>query len=53
MKIPMTPSGIEGGSIHIIKKNTEALVVTSKEAKLGVNADKAKYMVISRYQNAG
>ena len=35
------------------KKNTEALVVASKETELGVNADKTKNMVISRYQNAG
>ena len=42
-----------GGSIHTIHKNTEALVVTSKETELGVNADKTKYMMISRYQNAG
>jgi len=28
------------GSIHTIKKNTEALVVSSKEAGLEVNAEK-------------
>jgi hypothetical protein len=37
---------ILGGSIHIIKKNTEALVVGSKETGLEVNADKTKYMVM-------
>jgi hypothetical protein len=42
-----------GGSIHTIKKDTEALVVASKEGELGVNADKTKYIVISGYQNAG
>ena len=36
-----------GGSIHTIKKNTEALAVTSKEIGLEVNADKTKYMVMS------
>jgi len=36
-----------GGSIHTIKKNTKALVVTSKETGLEVNADKIKYMFMS------
>jgi len=44
---------ILGGSTHIIKENAETLVVASKETALGVNADKTKYMVMSRYQNAG
>jgi len=44
---------IVGGSIHTIKKNTEALVVASKETGLEVNADKTMYMVMSRDQNAG
>ena len=35
------------------KKNTEALLVDSKEVGLLVNADKTKYMVISRDENAG
>jgi hypothetical protein len=42
-----------GGSIHTIKKNMEALVVASKENGLEVNADKTKYMVMSRDQNVG
>jgi hypothetical protein len=42
-----------GGSIHAMKKNTEALVVASKEIGLEVNAEKTKYMVTSRNQNAG
>jgi hypothetical protein len=44
---------ILGGSVHAIKKNTEALVVASKENGLEVNAEKTKYMVMSRDQNAG
>jgi hypothetical protein len=44
---------ILGGSVHTIEKNTEALVVASKEIGLEVNADKIKYMVMSRDQNAG
>jgi hypothetical protein len=42
-----------GGSIHAIKKNTEVLVVASKEIGLEVNTEKNKYMVMSRDQNAG
>ena len=41
------------GSVHIIGESTEALVVASKETGLEVNADKTKYMVMSRDQNAG
>jgi hypothetical protein len=44
---------ILGGSIHAIKKNTEALLVASKEIGLEVNAEKTKYMVMSQDQNAG
>jgi len=33
--------------------NAEALVVAYKEIGLDVNADKTKYMVMSRDQNAG
>jgi len=36
-----------------MKKNTVVLVVDSMEIGLEVNADKSKYMVISRNQNAG
>ena len=44
---------ILGGSVHIIKKNAEALVVASKEIGLEVNTDKTKYMVMSGDRNAG
>jgi len=44
---------VEVGSIHTLKENTEALVVASKETGLAVNAEKTKYMVMSRHQNAG
>jgi len=44
---------ILGGSIHAVKENAEALVVAAKEIGLEVNADKTKYMVMSRDQNAG
>ena len=41
-----------GGSVHTIKKNAEALIVASKEIGLEVNADKTKYIIIARDQNA-
>ena len=41
------------GSIYTIKGNTEALLVAIKEIGLEVNADKTKYIVLSRYQHAG
>jgi len=34
---------ILGGSMHIIRENSDALVVISKEIGLEVNADKTKY----------
>jgi len=44
---------ILGGSVHTIKKYTEALLVGSKGFGLEMNADKNKYMVMSRDQNEG
>jgi hypothetical protein len=44
---------ISGGSVHTVKENAEALVVATKENGLEVNADKTKYMIMSRDQNAG
>jgi hypothetical protein len=43
-----------GESVHTtrIKENAEALRVASQEIGLGVNADKTKYMAMSRGQNA-
>jgi hypothetical protein len=41
------------GSVHTIKKNTEAIGVASKEIGLTVRASKSKYMARSRDQNAG
>jgi len=49
--MPMTL--ILGGSVQIIKQNTEALIVASKETRLEENADKTKYMFMPRGQNAG
>ena len=36
-----------GGSAHTLKKNTEALVVASKEIGLEVIVEKTKYLVMS------
>ena len=41
------------GSVHTVKENAEALVVATKDIGLEVNADKTKYMVMSRDRNAG
>jgi hypothetical protein len=43
---------ILGGSVHSIK-NTEALLVASKEIGLEVNAEKIKYILITQDQNTG
>jgi hypothetical protein len=42
-----------GGSLQTVKENAEALVVATKETGLEVNADKTKYMIMSRDRNAG
>jgi len=41
------------GSVYTIKENAEALTVASKNTGLDVNADKTKYMVMSRDKIAG
>jgi hypothetical protein len=38
--------------VHTIKKNTVVLLVGSKEIGLEANADKTKYIVMPRDQNA-
>jgi len=44
---------ILGGSIHTPKENAGALVAVTREIGLELCADKTKYMVMSRDQNAG
>ena len=44
---------ILGGSIHTLKENAQALVAATREIGLDVSADRTKYMVMSRDQNAG
>jgi hypothetical protein len=42
-----------GDNIDIIKKDTETLIDASKEVGPEINAEKTKYMLLSRRQNAG
>jgi hypothetical protein len=42
-----------GGSVHTVRENAEAVVVSTKEIGLEVNTDNTKYMVMSRDRNAG
>ena len=44
---------ILAGSMHTLKENAEALVAATRETGPEVSADKTKYMVMSRDQNAG
>ena len=41
------------GSIRTLKENAEALVAATNEIGMDTSADKTKYMVMSRDQNAG
>jgi len=43
---------ILGGSIHTLKENAEASVAATRKIGLEISADKSKYMVMSRDQNA-
>jgi hypothetical protein len=40
-------------NIDTIKKNTQTLIDTSKKAGLEANAEKTKFIFLSRHQNAG
>ena len=48
-----SPSTFTYIGIHTLKENSEALVAATRETGLEVSADKTKYMVKSRDQNAG
>jgi hypothetical protein len=41
------------GDTDTVKKNTATLIDASKEVGLEVNAEKTKYMLLSRHQNSG
>jgi hypothetical protein len=40
-------------SINTIKGNTETLLEASRDIDLEINAEKTKYMIMSRHQNSG
>jgi hypothetical protein len=42
-----------GDNIDTIKKNTETVIVASKENGLEINVEKTMYMLLSDHQNGG
>jgi hypothetical protein len=42
-----------GDSVNTIKENSETLLETSRDIGLEINAEKTKYMIMSRYPNSG
>jgi hypothetical protein len=42
-----------GGSVNTIKENSETLSEASRDIDLEINAEKTKYMIMSRYPNSG
>jgi len=42
-----------GGTVNAMKEKAEALIMASKLTGVEINADKTKYIIMSRDQNAG
>jgi 23S rRNA U2552 (ribose-2'-O)-methylase RlmE/FtsJ len=51
--IPSFHKRLKTSNIDTIQKDTQTLIDASKEVGLEVNAEKTKYMLLSRHQNAG
>jgi hypothetical protein len=42
-----------GDSVNSIKENSETLLEASRDVGLEINAEKTKYMIMSRHPNSG